>query len=319
MHRPENAPAAPDTVPIADGNAVLHPARVELAGQPGDHSASGMPRMLNDGELTAWARLRRMRGPGEQRALLLALLLTPGSARELQAFGEECHGVVTADGNRKLVDSLPAAARLSALEAVLAQCAELPLAERQALLMAVRRVMCADGRVRPLDRLSLLLVRHRLHGPAPLHRGGTRDSNELAGLPLAQRLAIAELSAYLARLVPAADPYAVVGTAGAAWHRAVVLAIWGQAPNPPACQVPASDALVQVLRTVQELGWMRRPMLARTWVDAALAVTAQASSAEPGRALSLDGAEALRLACGLLDTPMPPELARCFSELPDHA
>jgi hypothetical protein len=282
----------------------MRPARAELPGR----FANLAPRMLNEVELKAWARLRRMRGPGEQRALLLALLLTPGSARERQAFVEESHGVMTAEEGRRLVDTLPATARLSALEAVLAQCAEASLAERQALLMAVRRLMCADGRVRPLDRLALLLVRHRLNGPAPLHRGGTRDSSELAGLPLALRQAIAELSAYLARLVPGADPHAVVGAAGAAWHRAVVLAVWGAAPHPPACQVPAADALVQVLRTIQALDWMRRPMLARAWVEAV----------QPGAALSLDGAEALRLACGLLDTPMPPELARHFNPLPDH-
>ncbi len=308
MHRPELPPADPDTVPLADGTAAGRPARAEWQGLPAGRSANLAPRMLSEVELKAWTRLRRMRGPGEQRALLLALLLTPGSARERQAFAEECHGVMTADEGRKLVQTLPAPARLSALEAVLAQCVESSLAERQALLMAVRRVMCADGRVRPLDRLALLLVRHRLNGPAPLHRGGTRDSNELVGLPLAMRQAIAGLSAYLARLVPVADPHAVVGAAGAAWHHAVVLAVWGSAPHPPACQVPASDALVKALRTLQALDWMRRPMLARAWVEAV----------QPGVDLSLDGAEALRLACGLLDTPMPPELARHFNQLTEH-
>lgn len=304
---------------MADGPAVARPARVELQGAPAGRAAGPVPRMLDASELQAWARLRRMRGPGEQRALLLALLLTPGSARERQAFAEECHGVTTAEEGRKVVDSLPATTRLPALEAVLAQCAELPLAERQALLMAVRRVMCADGRVRALDRLTLLLIRHRLNGPAPLHRGGARDSNELTGLPLALRQAIVELSAYLARLVPAIDPHAVVGAAGAAWHRTVVQAVWGRAPNPPSCQVPTSDTLVQLLRTIQELGWMRRPVLARAWVDAAQTVTAADGSTQPGPALSLTGAEALRLACGLLDTPMPPDLARRFNELPGHA
>jgi hypothetical protein len=322
MHRPEIDPAhhlqAPDTVPMPDGDGVARAPRVDVHMPGGARSEVVLPPLLSEAQLQAWTRLRRMRGPGEQRAVLLALVRTPGSARELQAWAEECQGVQMAAESRAWVDGLPDTARLSALEAVLTPCAELPLTERQALLQAVRRTMCADGRVRPLDRLTLMLVRHRLNGPAPLHRGGARDSNDLTGLPLALRQAIAELSAYLARLVPVADPHAVVGAAGAAWYRAVVQAVWGQSPNPPPCQVPASDTLVQVLRTIQELGWMRRPMLARAWLDAAQAVMTGSDSTPPGPVMSLEGAEALRIACGLLDTPMPPDLARHFNELPSQ-
>lgn len=317
MHPHETALAdpllQPDTVPHADAG------RSPRAGGPAAAAwAASAPDMLGSATLQAWANLRRMRGPGEQKAILLALLLTPGSARERQAWAEETRGVMTAGAGLLLVDQLPAAARLPAIEAMLVQCAELPLEQRQAMLQAARRVMCADGRVRPIDRLLLIRVRHGLNGPVAAHRGGVRDANELSGLPLALRQAIAELSAYLARLVPVADPHARVGAAGAAWHQAVVQVVWGGAPHPPTCQVPDSAALVHVLRVIQDLGWMRRPVLVRAWMDAVQASQPESDVPRLGPPLSLTGAEALRMACGLLDTPVPPDLARYFNALPQQ-
>jgi hypothetical protein len=253
-----------------------------------------------------------MRGPGERRAAVLALLLTPDSARERQAWDEELTGVPSALLVHTQVQLLPPVAHLPVLERLLNIASDSPLAERQALLLSARRVMCADGRVRPRDRLLWLLMRHRLVGQAPPHRGGARESNELTGLPLAMRLALARFSAFLARLVPIPAADAVVGAAGAAWYRMVVNTLWGAAPDPPACQPPDVDTLGRALHTLHELAWMRRPLLARTWVDAAL--PAWLGCADP--ADRLPGAEALRVACDLLDTPLPPSLARLFIEPP---
>lgn len=310
---PPSEPAPFDTVPphsacAADGATGRVDSRPE---------ATAVPALKGDA-LQAWSRLRRMHGPGEQRVVLLALLITPGSGRERLAWEEETRDVLTAAHGLRQVERLPASARLPVLEAVLATCANLPLAQRRGLIQAARRLMCADGRVGALDRLVLLLVRHRLKGLSAVHRGGARDSAGLSGLPLGLRQAIATLSAYLARLVPASDSVAVVGAAGAAWHRAVVESIWGNAPHPPACNVPDADGLVRSLQLLQELGWMRRPMLARVWMDALASL--QLPDAGTGKLgpppLSLTGAEALRIACGLLDTPVPPDLLRRFSELP---
>jgi len=53
---------------------------------------------------------------------------------------------------------------------------------------------------------------------------------------------------------------------------------------------------------VQELSWMIRPVLLRAWVEEAL-------NHSPGGLMSNDTANALRLAAGLIDSPMPPALA----------
>ena len=209
---------------------------------------------------------------------------------------------------------LPAAARLPVLHALLQRWTTEPLAERQALLLSVRRVMGADGRVGPLDRLVWLAVRHWLAGPARPHRGGLREHNDLDHLPLALRLAIAQFSAGLARLVPCSVPDALVGAAGAAWYDTVMRGVWGTAVHPPTCQVPDVDTLGRALHTLRELGWMHRPVLARQWTDAA--------QTHPGLIVHADeplpaAAEALWLACALLDTPQPPALACHFIETTD--
>lgn len=260
---------------------------------------------------SAWLELARMRGTGERRAALLGLLLTPDSARERQAWREELDGLVTAPQVLALLQALPDAARLPVLERLLDLAGEDPLAERQALLVSARRVMCADGRVRPVDRLVWLLLRHRCRSAEPLHRGGLREANDLAGLPLAMRQAVARFTAYLARLVPQPARGVRVDAAGAAWYLAVVQSLWGQAPDLPPCQPPDVDGLGRALHTLGALTWMRRPLLARRWVEAAEPAWADLDPAD-----RLAAAEALRLACGLLDTPLPPALARQFVEPP---
>lgn len=248
-----------------------------------------------------WARLQRLRGPGERAALLLALLLTPASRPEQRAWAHETRGLHRAADVLAVAAALPPAARLPALEWLLGVGAAASLPERQSHLAAVRRLMCADGRVRPIDRLLLLLVRHRLQQDAPPQLGRVRVDPDLPTLPLVLRQAIATVSAYLARLVPQPDDSARVGAAGARWYAAVMAEVWGTASPAPACHVPDGTELVHALHTLQGLGWMHRPLLARAWTEAL-----------PPAALSLTGAEALRIACHLLDTPLPPALQRPF-------
>jgi len=76
-------------------------------------------RPLTGEALTAWERLARVRSAGERRAALLALLLTPDSARERQAWTEELAGVSTAVLLHTQVQLLPSAARLPVLERLL--------------------------------------------------------------------------------------------------------------------------------------------------------------------------------------------------------
>lgn len=260
-------------------------------------------------------RLQRQQDPQRLRGLALALIQTPTSAREAQALAEEAVGLTggIAPLQASLRD-LPDEARLPLLEWALQQLAATPLADRAALLQSARRVMCADGKVRPADRLRWLLMRHLLSGhgrpqPAPMPRA--RAELALADLPESSRQAIARFSAYLARMVPLTDPIAKVGTAGVAWYRSVMRHCWLE--GAPPCQVPDTDAFGHALADLQQLSWMQRPVLVRLWVQAALKMTQQLW---PGEPLMLDAAEALRIATQLLDSPVPGAVAGRFIALP---
>jgi hypothetical protein len=259
-----------------------------------------------------WSCLAHLRGEGERRAAVLALLLTPDSDRERRAWEEATRGVETKVQVRNWTRQLPASARLPALGALLQQCATEPLEARQALLQSLRRMMCADGQVGALDRLVWLTVRHRLAGSARPHRGGVREHNELEHLPLALRQAIAQFTAYLARMVPEGAPNVagvLVGAAGTVWHDTVVRGVWSADAHLPTCQVPDVDSLGRALQALRAMGWMHRPVLARLWIDAA--TVRPGLLVRTGEGLPV-AAEALWLACALLDTPLPPALACHF-------
>jgi hypothetical protein len=270
------------------------------------------PPRLDPESQDAWSRLERLRGEGERRAAVLALLLTPDSDRERRAWEEATLGVATRAEVRGWTRQLPASARLPALAGLLVQCAAEPLEQRQALLLSLRRMMCADGQVKALDRLVWLTVRHRLAGPTRPHRGGVRAHNALEHLPLALRQAIAQFTAYLARLVPQGTPEVpgvLVGVAGTSWYDTVMRGVWGADSHPPTCHLPDVDGLGRALQTLQALGWMHRPVLARLWTDAATIRPGLLTHASEGLPVA---AEALWLACALLETPLPPAVTCHF-------
>lgn len=266
-------------------------------------------------ELDALGRLKFLQGPGERRAALLALLLTPGSAREKQAWGEETEGVASAGRVRSDVQLLRFAARAPAFELLLDRSRSAPVPERQALVEAARRVMSADGLVRPIDRLRWLAMRHRLgeaRSPRAAAVAAAAADNDMTNLPLSMVDHIATMTAFLARLVPAADAAAAVGAAGHAWYQAVMATWAGRYRDTgrelPPCRPPDADTLMHGLWGVQELSWMLRPVLLRAWVDEACAM-------RETPALREEAADALRLAALLLDAPLPPVLARHYLEL----
>jgi Zn-dependent protease with chaperone function len=270
-------------VPMAE-----HPAPAD-APQP-------VPRAFTeDDERDAIERLSRLNGPGELRAAILALLLTPGSQRERRAWRDETKGLSTADDVRGEVKKLGPAVRLPWLEHLLGRVARASLLDRQTLMESARRVMSADGQIRPIDRLHLLLLRQRL-GEAQAVKPSTDAHNDMAQLSLHTRRQVARLTAFLARLVPE----------GEAWYVSVMQP-WLNGEALPPCEAPDADALVHALQEVQALPWMLKPVLVRAWLDAALKHKA------PG-ALAPEAADALRLASVLLDSPLPPELARHYVE-----
>ena len=113
-------------------------------------------------------RLSRVHGAGELQAVLLALLMAPGSKRALRAWQRETAATPGADSLRRHAASLSGAARLPWFELLLARMAAQPLAARQELLQATRRVMGARGVARPIDRLHWLTMRRGLGEVGPL-------------------------------------------------------------------------------------------------------------------------------------------------------
>jgi hypothetical protein len=65
---------------------------------------------------------------------------------------------------------------------------------------------------------------------------------------------------------------------------------------------------LRALRVLQSMPWLLRPVLVRCWFDAARALT-------DGPVLHPVAADALRLTCSLLDSPLPPELGEQYVEV----
>jgi Zn-dependent protease with chaperone function len=313
--RPMEPLAAPRLTDAEAGAEILSPARLgpappiayaaPMAEHPTDNDAPEAdddqaslpePRAYTpEDEREAIDRLSRLNGPGELRAAILALLQTPGSRRERRAWQEETAGLSTARNVRDEIKKLSPATRLPWLELLVGRVAHAPLGDRQHLMAAARRVMSADGQVRPIDRLHLLLLRQRLGEAAPV-KPAADAQNDLAKASLHTRREIARFTAFLSRLMPD----------GEAWYTAVMRP-WLNAEALPPCEAPDADGLVHALQELQALPWMLRPVLVRAWTEAAL-------KHKPAGPLPAEAADALRLASVLLDSPLPPELAKHYVE-----
>ena len=249
-------------------------------------------------------RLSRVQGARELHAVLLALLLPPGSKRALRAWRIETTSTPGADALREHAADLSGAARLPWFELLLARMAEQPLESRHELLQASRRVMGARGVARPIDRLHWLTMRRGLGEVAPL-AARPESPDEAPEWLESDVLCIAAYTAFLSRMVPG---QAVDSADGRAWYD-IVMAIWLPFAEIPAWQLLKAEAMVAALARMQTLSWMQRPVIVRNWVTTAI-------SRSRGLRLGDLSADALRLTCGLLDSPLPPELARHYVTLP---
>ena len=247
-------------------------------------------------------RLTQVHGALELHAAVLALLLPPGSKRARRAWEIETLETPNAAGLRAHVGHLAGAARLPWLEALLERMALQPLSARTALMQSARRIMGARGLARPIDRLHWLAMRRALgDGGAPAARA---DPNaEIAEWLETDVLALADYTAFLSRMVPAES---ADGPAGHAWYDEAMLA-WQPFAELPAWSPPSAEAMVRALGRLQTLSPMQLPSVARNWVDTTLKISR-------GRLHDLP-ADALRLTCGLLDTPLPPQLAAHHTNL----
>jgi len=263
---------------------------------------------MTESEQAAVAQLGRLNGPLELHAAILALLLPPGSRRAVRAWKDECSTMPGAAQSRESAGQLTGATRLPCFEMLVSRMRGRPLIERQALLEATRRVMGARGIQRPIDRLHWLAMRQRL-GESTAAETRTAATSDLSQLPQSDVSAIATYSAFLSRMVPD-ESEALEDTApteaGLAWY-ASVMAPWERRAEVPACDPPDTARCVEALQNLQSVAWMQRPALARDWVAAAIKHSVHGK-------LSDVAADALRLSCSLLDSPLPPELARHYGE-----
>ncbi|MBP5989391.1 MAG: hypothetical protein KA766_05235 [Piscinibacter sp.] len=253
---------------------------------------------VGEAEAEAMDRLDRVRGIGGMKAALLALLLSPALPRRLRIWREETAPMPEAEEVRADVERLGPTTRLPWFELLLARMGASPLQERQALLRSARRVLGPPGQ--PIDRLLWLAMR-RQFGEHPDAKAHVTPDPDVSRLTIAEVLHVAHFSAHLARMVPSEDP-----THGQAWYQ-VVMSRWLKPAETPPWQRPDVDALVHALNGLQLMSWMQRPQVVRTWVAAAKQIT-------PG-ALDPVAADALRLSSLLLDSPMPPDLARQYAEV----
>ncbi len=255
----------------------------------------------------AGARLSLVHGPVELRAALLALLVVPDSHRSQRAWQIETVETPSVGPLLAHVRALTGATRLPWFDRLLERMARHSIEKRRELLQATRRVMGARGVVRPLDRLHWLAMRKGL-GEATSQSVRTDASAEVTEWLETDVVALETYSAFLARMVPLeVRDGREVGPEGIAWYGQVI-ANWVpgdvQTPEPHV----DSEKMATALHRLQTLSWMQRPIILRSWVQAAQKATV-------GR-LADGSADALRLTCQLLDSPLPPELARHYVELP---
>jgi hypothetical protein len=260
---------------------------------------------VHDPEQGAADRLSRVHGTSELHAALLALLLPRGSRRAARAWAIETADMPGRAGLREHAASLSGAARLPWFERLLARMALQPIAARQGLLKAMRRIMGARGVVRPIDRLHWLAMRRGL-GEVPSMKARPESGGDIAEWLETDLLALAVYTAFLSRMV--AEDLSDEGAAQR-WYESV-MEQWQPHSGAPPFDAPDSENVFEALARLQTLSWMQRPVVIRSWVAAAL-------KANGGVRLGDSAADALRLTCILLDTPMPPELAHHYIVLPD--
>jgi hypothetical protein len=253
-------------------------------------------------ERAAVDRLSRVHGAHELQAVLLALLLPAGSRRALSAWRVETEDTAQAAALRDDVLCLAVASRLPWFEWLLSRMAPMPLATRKNLLEATRRVMSARNHVRPIDRLHWLVMRQRL-GEAAQYGPPSGADADISQLHESAVLTIAAYTAFLSRMVPGERGGS---EGGKSWYD-TVMTPWQHRAEVPPCTPPDIDGLVRALHGLRLLPWMQRPVVVRGWVSAAVRHSRYGHFDDTA-------ADALRLSCSLLDSPLPPDLAEHYIE-----
>jgi hypothetical protein len=254
------------------------------------------------------ARLHALREPVQWQAAALGLMLASDSRRKRLTWFAETRDVPDAERLLDDVLALPQPYRLPWFEAFARRLAPGPVEPRHALVGSARRLMTADGRVTQMDQLRWVALRHLLAGSAAAAPAAADTS--LAELDDGLALKVCLFSAFLSHMVPA--PELTLDVAGQestnqTWYDSVI-APWHERFQLPPRERHDIDASLRALRVLQAMPWLLRPVLVRSWYDAARVLT-------DGPVLDPTAADALRLTCSLLDSPVPPELGRQYVEV----
>jgi hypothetical protein len=254
------------------------------------------------------ARLAGLADPVDMEAAVLALLTSSSSRRERAAWLDYAFEAHDPEGLLDAVSALTPPHRLPWLEHFARTLATGPVPARHDLIGAARRIMTADGLVSAMDQLRWVALRHLLAGSAVSPPAAAHV--ELEDLDKAQARYVCLYAAFLSRSVPA--PELTLDLTGfespnQTWYD-MVTAPWENHIERPPRDGHDIDASLRALRVLQALPWLQRPVLVRGWFDAARAMT-------DGHALHGEAADALRLSCVLLDSPVPPELGQQYIEV----
>jgi hypothetical protein len=253
-------------------------------------------------------RLRSHDDPAIWRAAVLALMATRESDAELRVWREQVRDVPQALQLFDDVSQLWPSQRLPWFEHFARLLAHGPVAQRQELVGAARRLLTADRVVSPMDQLRWIALRHLLAGSAVAPPAAAATDFET--LDSDQVYSICVFCGFLSTLVPTPeitfDPSGY-GSVSQNWYDAVT-APWLDHADMPARNGGDIDGASRALRELQAMPWLLRPMLVRSWFDAARAAT-------DGPMLHPGAADALRLCCALLDSPVPPELGQQYIEV----
>ncbi len=254
-------------------------------------------------EREVMTRLQNLTGPLERRLLTLALMMDTRNDKERTFWLNLAEGVHAAERILDDMADLPPKRRVPEFERLTATIASDPIEQRRALVESARNLLRADGKVSPRERLWWLALRHRVserQNRQAYIRPTTGQGQELQEMQPHELAHVTALTTYMARFIPTEESGGQLAPAGLAWFKGV-MARCGQPAHTTPGAPPDADALMHALAGVQELSWMRRPLLLKAWVEEAV------NHSEHG-VLSDASADALRLAAGLIDAPLPPML-----------
>ncbi len=234
--------------------------------------------------------------PQDLMSAVLAFLVRSDSVEEMEVWRE---AVVMSPAREAVLQAiwvLPATQRLPWMERLLTRCEALAPADKSALRRKAHRIVAADRAVTAGELLTCLLI-DQLLGLQPVIL--TREVRRLSLQEAAA--AVQTFTALLAtQLAPGTSPELRI-----AWTEAIRL----QLTLPHATPHGRTDlaSIGHALRPLQELSAVVRPALMKAWVQHASTVA---------HGLTPELADALRMLCLLIDTPLPPALLAWYGDRP---